>query len=427
MRARQSQSNPSCTTNRETLMRTVTSWLKINRSLTSLVAITAISCALFAFAKGPLKTTAASSKTGSSPLTPKEAAAGCAASAVFTAAFVQGAEASDQVKQQWVDFRQSLVPANYDTVTIKGTFDSVGLTIHDSMVVRQIATTLQNSGDASWTVSGVTFNVGHSGSSNIENPGTEINANTTGDTATNSCPNPGWVVRPNLGNSSWGGANTETCVARSQTLEVIFSNSTTPCCAPAPAGMLAWWKGEGGATDRPDDSNGTNSGATISAGQVGQAFTFNGDGAYVRIPPSNDWNFGFGDFTVDFWEKSSSSDIMASLSFEPDPTFNSNNLDFYFNDVVGLWAFWNGGGANGIQVGSPGQYTDGQWHHVALTRSADTFTLYIDGVSVGTFSYSGAINLDFYCNDVVGLWAFWNGGGANGIQVGSPGQYTDGQ
>src|SRR5262249_49460949 len=154
--------------------------------------------------------------------------------ATFSAAFTQGAEASNQVKQQWVDFRKSLVPADYDTVNIKGTFDPVGLTITDSVVVPQIAAALKNAGSGNWTVGAVTYNVGYSGSSNIENPGTEINANTNGSTATNSCPNPGWIVRPNLGNNSWGGANTETCGARSQTLTVTFSGAQQPSCAPAP-------------------------------------------------------------------------------------------------------------------------------------------------------------------------------------------------
>src|SRR6266480_4950384 len=187
-----------------------------------------------------------------------------------------------------------------------------------------------------------------------------------------------------------------------------------PSCASAPAGMIAWWKGEGNATDSQDDHNGTINDATFAPGEVGQAFTFDGTDDSVSIPDSNDWNFGTGDFTFDFWEKSSDTDRISALAF--DPNQGTNNLDFDFNDTFGLWVFWNsGGGTNGvhaIQVGSPGDYTNDQWHHIALTRSGSTFTLYIDGVNVGTANDSEAINLSGANNNFIGRdigGFFWNG------------------
>src|SRR5262249_28993557 len=96
--------------------------------------------------------------------------------------------------------------------------------------------------------------------------------------------------------------------------------------------MIAWWKGEGDATDSQDDHNGKVNDATFAPGEVGQAFTFDGTDDSVSIPDSPDWNFGTGDFAFDFWEKSSvSSDTREhALSFEPTP--NTTNLDFDFND-----------------------------------------------------------------------------------------------
>ena len=82
-----------------------------------------------------------------------------------------------------------------------------------------------------------------------------------------------------------------------------------------------------------------------------------------------------------------------------------------------MWVYWNGGGGpvgtNAIQVGTGGQYTDGQWHHIALTRSGSTLTLYIDGVAVGTANYSDPIDLSGGNNNYLGKYAgnnfFWNG------------------
>jgi hypothetical protein len=98
-------------------------------------------------------------------------------------------------------------------------------------------------------------------------------------------------------------------------------------------------------------------------------------------------------------------------------TLSSNNLDFDFNDSgFGLWVYWNSGGANAIQVGSTGDYTDGLWHHFALTRNGTTFTLYIDGSVAGSTSYSGVVDLSNTTHNTIGARTtsgtpdlFWNG------------------
>jgi len=208
-----------------------------------------------------------------------------------------------------------------------------------------------------------------------------------------------------------------------EVLGIYTAGSAGKCrsCVSAPGGMISWWPGEGNARDVQGNHDGTINGATFGAGEVGQAFSFDGTDDDVQIPASNDWNFGTGEFTFDFWARSSSTDRMHALSFEPDPTFGSNNLDFDFNDNSGsghgLFVFWNGGGNNFIQVGNIGDYTNGQWHHFALTRSGSTFTLYIDGASVGTASYSSAIDLSGGNNNYIGASTgqvttsrfFWNG------------------
>ncbi len=198
---------------------------------------------------------------------------------------------------------------------------------------------------------------------------------------------------------------------------VTLSGTAGPCCVRAPAGMIAWWKGEGDAKDSQEDHNGTNNGATFTSGEVGQAFTFDGTDDNVSIPDSADWNFGTGDFTFDFWEKSSVSAENREYALSFDPVPDTTNLEFNFNDAdVGLWVYWNGGGpigTNAIQVGTGGQYTDDQWHHIALTRSGSTLTLYIDGLAVGTADYSDPIDLSGGNNNYLGKYAgndfFWNG------------------
>src|SRR4051812_10095589 len=47
-------------------------------------------------------------------------------------------------------------------------------------------------------------------------------------------------------------------------------------CVPAPSGLVAWWPGDTNATDIIGSHNGTTNGITLTAGQVGQAFLFDG-------------------------------------------------------------------------------------------------------------------------------------------------------
>src|SRR5689334_8293242 len=75
----------------------------------------------------------------------------------------------------------------------------------------------------------------------------------------------------------------------------------TGACAPPPQGLVSWWQGEGNATDFTGTNNGSlQGGVAFSAGEVGQAFNFDGSSQYVRVPNSPSLNPS-GSFTVDAW------------------------------------------------------------------------------------------------------------------------------
>jgi hypothetical protein len=79
----------------------------------------------------------------------------------------------------------------------------------------QICKSLGNGLPLTVACGGFTWRVGNCGS------GIEINA----DNTLCQCDNPGWIVRPCIGqgNSNWGGMNTATCNGPTQTLEVRCS------------------------------------------------------------------------------------------------------------------------------------------------------------------------------------------------------------
>jgi hypothetical protein len=72
-------------------------------------------------------------------------------------------------------------------------------------------------------------------------------------------------------------------------------------CTSTAAGQLARWPGDNDATEVAHGRDGSLVGdTTFAAGEVNQAFTFDGAGDTVTVPDSPDWTLG-GDFTIDTW------------------------------------------------------------------------------------------------------------------------------
>ena len=82
-------------------------------------------------------------------------------------------------------------------------------------------------------------------------------------------------------------------------------------CLAAPAGLVSWWPGDGSPEDIADDNDGILVGdATYAPGMVGQAFAFDGDGDYVKVPRADNLDVG-AQLTIDFWMKADPSNLMG--------------------------------------------------------------------------------------------------------------------
>lgn len=112
------------------------------------------------------------------------------------------------------------------------------------------------------------------------------------------------------------------------------------------------------------------------------------EGTMITVPPSSKYLFS-GDFAVSLWEK--------SVSGSPEGIFSvsggDGNIDIGLNaGSAGVRAYWNGDGSlNRIKYGAVGDFSDGAWRHMLLSRSGDTITLYIDGVDRGSSTYAEAL------------------------------------
>ena len=136
----------------------------------------------------------------------------------------------------WGAFRNQLDTNTFffTSVTIKGDFDPVGLTCTDLIMVKQMAGSLKDGIPGDWVFGVDSFHVGITCFIGCALPGDAVEFTVTG--ADCNCIDPGYTVRPCIGNESWGGINGPTCLAASQIMTVEFTyvvycnpTYTNPC------------------------------------------------------------------------------------------------------------------------------------------------------------------------------------------------------
>ncbi len=167
---------------------------------------------------------------------------------------------------------------------------------------------------------------------------------------------------------------------------------TAPTCATTPEGLISWWPAEGNADDVAGTNNGTlENGVTFAPGEVGEAFSFNGNYQHVQIADSP--SLRPASTTIECWFNLSnvvqSGGYMNLMSKPVGPLYHDS------------FAFWLEAGTLNGAVGSSGvegpyliyPFTQipGVWHHAAFTfdSATETQALYLDGAVVA----SGAANL----------------------------------
>ena len=118
---------------------------------------------------------------------------------------------------------------------------------------------------------------------------------------------------------------------------------------------------------------------------------------YIDCGSSDDWSFGTGNFTIEFWalkdaDRSGGYDTICATN-----TAGANDGGGWFMEWSasrGLW-FYNGV-ANGLIINwnDTSTSTDGAWHHVAVVQNGGTIKVYVDGAEEESASYSTAITTE---------------------------------
>lgn len=123
------------------------------------------------------------------------------------------------------------------------------------------------------------------------------------------------------------------------------------------------------------------------------------DGDYVTFPQSDDFSFGTGDFTIDFWMNESTTSLQTILGMEGAEWLIINNGATTMS--------WYSDGDHGINYTTSSRST-GTWYHCAFVRYGNNMYYYQDGVEqTGTTDISGWGSIDPTVDLQIGRWSPW--------------------
>lgn len=123
----------------------------------------------------------------------------------------------------------------------------------------------------------------------------------------------------------------------------------------------------------------------------GAAALFDGTGDYLTVPVATDFDFGSGDFTVDFWARRNGAQTGFCGLFITDTSGSGGwNLLLGSSGVAGTTnAPYFADNSQAVALASSTVLADATWTHVALIRSGDTLYLFQDGTQTASVSVAG--------------------------------------
>jgi hypothetical protein len=107
---------------------------------------------------------------------------------------------------------------------------------------------------------------------------------------------------------------------------------------------------------------------------------FDGTGDYLKIPKTDVYNLGNGDFTIEGWinfNVNQDSTVIARIN-----NSGTGDWSFFYNSTVDKWRIVGSGQT--IQMSNTWVPTIGQWYYIAVCRSGNNFYFFVDGVQQGT-------------------------------------------
>ena len=165
-----------------------------------------------------------------------------------------------------------------------------------------------------------------------------------------------------------------------------------PSCDPAPSGLVSWWRAEGDIKDAIGTNDGTLAGtAGFAAGEVGQAFTFDGSSGHVSIPDSPSLDSFTNSITIELWMKSGQ--LTANSDWEGIVTKGEGSWRL-MGTTFAKTLYFGATGVTPLDIIGTRNVNDGQWHHVAAVYDGSAMSLYVDGTLDVSHAASGVMAQD---------------------------------
>lgn len=121
---------------------------------------------------------------------------------------------------------------------------------------------------------------------------------------------------------------------------------------------------------------------------------FNGSTDYLQVASGAECSYGTGNFTLEFWMCPDTIDTSAQsngasclLDLDTNAGYNTTNW-FVLHQVNQSLEFYSN---NSLIVATSNFLSATKWYHIAVVRNGSTLSIYANGTSVGSVSYSTAI------------------------------------
>jgi len=140
----------------------------------------------------------------------------------------------------------------------------------------------------------------------------------------------------------------------------------------------------------PNNFTLTNTGVTISTAtkQWGDGSgSFNGS-SFLTLPTNSVFNRGTGDWCLEIWINADTGSGSVQRNIFTSPGFSANGLSMSSSRRL-IW--WEDGVGNKI-TGTPPQLTESTFNYIAVSKSANTITVWVNNASYTTFSDASSYN-----------------------------------